>query len=117
MSGCVFCSILAGDEPATIVRRGVHTLTIVPLNPVTEGHVITIPYAHVRYSTSDPKVTADTFGEAAVYAAVNNIGPHNLIVNSGAEATQSVFHLHVHVVPRRKNDGLALPWYSGKSKH
>lgn len=113
---CVFCKITSGDEPAQIVRRGIHSLTIVPLNPVTKGHVIVIPHTHVNDATQDPHVTANTMGDAAVYAQANNVGPCNFITSVGREATQSVFHLHIHVVPRKDNDGLALPWYSGKTR-
>ena len=113
---CPFCEITAGNAPAQIVRRGTHSLTIVPLNPVTEGHVITIPYVHVSGATVDPHATANTMADAAVHAEVQNVGPCNFIINNGREATQSVFHLHIHTVPRRENDGLALPWYSGRDR-
>lgn len=114
MSDCIFCQITRGDAPAQIVRRGTHSLTIVPLDPVTEGHVITIPYTHVSGATVDPHVTANTMADAVVHAEVQNVGPCNFIINNGREATQSVFHLHIHTVPRHENDGLALPWYSGR---
>lgn len=116
MSDCIFCQIVGGVAPAQIVQRGTHSLTIVPLNPVTAGHVITIPYAHVPNATTEPRVTANTMGDAAVHAKVQDVGPCNFIINNGREATQSVFHLHIHTVPRRENDGLALPWYSGKDR-
>lgn len=106
MSACVFCDIEAGDLPATIVREWPRALAIVPLNPVTEGHVLVIPRQHVRDATSDPHVTAVTMGCAAELATA----PCNIITSAGVEATQSVFHLHVHVVPRRPGDGLHLPW-------
>lgn len=119
MSDCIFCKITRFEEPAEIVRRGAHSLTIVPLSPVVEGHVITIPYQHVSGFDIDPRVSTVTMADVATYAQVNKadgLPDYNIIVNNGPDATQSVFHLHVHLVPRQRNDGLALPWYSGKSK-
>lgn len=112
MADCVFCRIVAGSEPATVVRRWSDAIAIVPLNPVVAGHVLVIPIRHVQDYLEDPAVTG------MVAARASEIAPHpsNLITSAGAEATQSVYHLHVHVVPRRENDGLALPWYSGKRR-
>lgn len=105
---CVFCRIITGEEPATIVRRGRDAVAFAPLNPVTDGHVLVVPTVHVRDALQDPAVTAATMKAAAGLAAKS--GPCNFITSVGAEATQSVFHLHIHVVPRRAGDGLALPW-------
>lgn len=111
---CVFCHIVAGSEPAEVVRRGHDAIAIVPLQPVTPGHLLVLPVFHVADFTEKPSVSA-----AAMHLAANvahDMGPCNLITSKGREATQSVFHLHLHLVPRRENDGLALPWYSGKTK-
>lgn len=107
---CVFCAIVAGDAPATVVRRWSDAIAIVPLGPVVDGHVLVIPTAHVRDALEDPEVTAAVARRAA------EIAPHpcNLIANVGPEATQTVWHLHWHVVPRADGDGLALPWSGGR---
>jgi len=106
---CPFCQIAAGNAPATIVREWDNALAIVPLNPVVDGHVLVIPKAHVRNFTDVPWLTAQIAERAAELAKP----PCNLITSAGPEATQSVFHLHWHIVPRAEGDGLALPWYSG----
>lgn len=113
MTNCPFCEIIAGREPATIVHDWPETLAIVPLNPVVEGHVLVIPKTHVVDFTEGAYVSAMTMHRAAELA--ENSGPMNLITSKGRAATQSVFHLHLHLVPRTDNDGLALPWYSGRS--
>lgn len=105
---CVFCRIVAGDEPAQVVRRTHETIVIVPLGPVTVGHLLVIPTEHVADFTERPSVSAEVMHVAANIA--HDIGPCNLITSKGIEATQSVFHLHVHLVPRAENDGLMLPW-------
>lgn len=110
MSTCPFCEIVAGTAPATFVRRWPDAVAIVPLGPVVDGHVLVIPTAHVADATEDPVVSAAVMARAAEIATP----PCNLITSAGVEATQSVFHLHVHVVPRAVDDGLALPWYSGR---
>ena len=114
---CPFCEIFAGRSPAEIVKSWLGSstpaLAIRPLNPVVPGHVIVIPGAHVPDFTSEPHVTAITTALAAQLARDMG-GDMNLITSRGVAATQSVFHLHLHLVPRHAGDGLALPWYSGK---
>jgi histidine triad (HIT) family protein len=103
---CVFCQIVAGEAPATVIREWPDAIAIVPLRPVAPGHVLVIPRTHVADATVDPDVTAVTMRRAAELA----VPPCNLITSAGRPATQTVFHLHIHVVPRRVGDGLALPW-------
>ena len=116
---CPFCEIFAGRGEAQIVRSwlgGTYPmLAIRPLEPVTPGHLLVIPSRHVPDFTSEPHVTAVTVAHAAQLAA--ELGHDmNLITSRGPAATQSVFHLHLHLVPRTAGDGLALPWYSGKGR-
>jgi histidine triad (HIT) family protein len=103
---CVFCAILDGVAPATIVKEWAHTIAIVPRNPVTPGHVLVIPRVHVADAVADPYIAAQVMGCAAAFAH----RPCNIITSAGEEATQTVGHLHVHIVPRTAGDGLTLPW-------
>jgi histidine triad (HIT) family protein len=112
---CPFCKIVAGTAPATIVREWPETLAIVPLDRVVEGHLLVIPKQHVQDFTTDWWISARTMSRASELAAETE-QPMNVITSRGREATQSVFHLHLHLVPRAENDGLALPWYSGRSR-
>ena len=113
---CPFCEILAGRAPATFVEEWSETIAIVPLNPVVDGHTLVIPKLHVSDFADDPDVTAATARRAAQLCRDLNLVHANLITSRGREATQSVFHLHLHLVPRAEDDGLALPWHSGKGK-
>lgn len=110
--GCPFCAIIAGDAPATVVRRWPDAIAIVPLNPIVTGHLLVIPTKHVRDVAENRSVTASTAARVAELVW----GSCNVITSRGQAATQSVFHLHWHIVPRSENDGVALPWYSGRSK-
>ncbi|MFE2967545.1 HIT family protein [Streptomyces sp. NPDC059340] len=112
---CPFCEIVAGRAPATIIRAWPKVLAIVPLNPVVEGHILVIPKLHVRDFVEAPMTAAETMRRASDLAADLDC-PMNLITSKGREATQSVFHLHLHLVPRAEGDGLALPWYSGRRR-
>jgi len=106
---CTFCSIAAGTAPAVIVREWADALAIRPRSGgVTEGHVMVLPRVHVEDAGTDPDVTAVVMRRAAELMAERPAA--NLITSKGREATQSVFHLHVHVVPRAAGDGLPLPW-------
>jgi histidine triad (HIT) family protein len=103
---CVFCRIVDGTEPVRNERRWADTMAFEPLNPVTPGHLLVIPTRHVRDFTEDPYISGRVMRRAAEIA----VPPCNLITSAGEEATQSVMHLHVHIVPRSAGDGLALPW-------
>jgi len=106
---CIFCRIASGRAEATVVRDWDDALAIVPLAPVTDGHLLVLPRTHVPDATSDPAVTANTMLRAAELAAAIG-GALNLITSVGAEATQTVWHLHIHYLPREAGDGLPLPW-------
>lgn len=100
---CVFCKKFDGlDEE-------IQHLDFEPLDPTTPGHWLVIPRQHVSDFTEWPMVTASTMFRAAVIAQERG-GDFNLITSKGKAATQSVFHLHVHLVPRKEGDGLKLPW-------
>lgn len=103
---CVFCKILRGDAHAEVVAEWPEAIAFVPLNPVTPGHVLVVPRQHVADAMTDPAVTGATMHRAAELAR----RPCNIITSAGAEATQTVFHLHIHIVPRKESDGLCLPW-------
>lgn len=104
---CPFCKIIKGAN-ADVIYRGPRAWVIRPLNPVTEGHLLVISKTHVMDYAERPKVTAEVVKVAARF------GPYqsNLITSFGDLATQTVYHLHFHIVPRRRDDGLALPWTS-----
>jgi histidine triad (HIT) family protein len=105
---CVFCRIVCGDAPADVVQRWDDATAFVPLNPVTPGHLLVIPNEHVQDAIQDPAVTAQAMYRAAGLA--HRHAPCNLITSVGGLATQTIYHLHIHIVPRRHRDGLKLPW-------
>lgn len=80
-----------------------------PLNPVTKGHLLVVPRVHIKDFTEYSDVGTKTFIVASQIAEEKG-GAFNLITSKGIEATQTVNHLHLHLVPRRKNDNLHLPW-------
>lgn len=81
-----------------------------PLGPVVPGHLLVVPAIHVGDATEDPLVTSMAAGVAARVA--QRYRSANLITSIGLPATQTITHLHWHVVPRRDGDQLALPWGS-----
>jgi len=104
MADCPFCGY-AG--PNDVLEETGDSYVIQPLNPVTKGHLLVIPPAH------DPGPDEIGYAFADAYALARRGGPFNLILSFGREATQTVEHPHIHVVPRRVGDGLALPWGGG----
>ena len=105
---CPFCAIIHGDAPAEWITSWPDAIAIIPLDPVVPGHVLVIPRAHVADASVDPLVTGMAAARAAELAGDD--GHFNLITSAGEDATQTVPHLHWHLVPREAGDGLALPW-------
>src|SRR5258708_25057224 len=108
MSGaCVFCKrIKAGEyDYGTAV-----SVAFQPLLPVTPGHFLVVPREHVSDALESPHRASQAMRFAAALANEMGLKAANFITSAGKDATQTVFHLHIHVVPRRPGDGLALPW-------
>ena len=112
---CLFCKIVAGEIPATIVAETERTIAFMDINPATRGHALVIPRAHARdvheIGAADLEEVAATAQQVAA-AAVQRLGADgvNLLNSNGPAAWQTVFHFHMHVIPRYAGDPLRLPW-------
>jgi histidine triad (HIT) family protein len=113
--GCIFCAIASGDGPARIVGSDERTVAFMDINPATRGHALVIPRAHSRdlLDIGDEDLAA-TFAAARRLARRmhETISPDgiNILNSCGRAAWQTVFHFHLHVVPRYEGDPLELPW-------
>lgn len=114
MNDCLFCRIVDGTEPASIVERTSSTLTFLDLYGVREGHALVIPRRHaVRLEELAPAERRALFDAVARVQAAQRIAGLRadgctLLVNDGPAAGQHVPHVHVHVVPRSRGDTLAV---------
>lgn len=108
ITDCVFCDYKPAP-PAELMHEWYDTLLIKPLRPIVPGHRLIVPREHVADAAEDPFITAATMARAAEYAKGRR-DDFNLITSAGRAATQTVFHFHVHYVPRQVGDGLLLPW-------
>ena len=111
---CIFCSIVAGDIPAIKVYEDAGTLSFMDINPGNPGHLLVIPKQHYRNIFDIPAETAGKIMEvgaklAGVIKDVLNPDGLNLFQSSEAAAFQSVFHFHLHLLPRWEGDSLLLP--------
>ncbi len=112
---CIFCGIIAGDVPSTRVDEDERTVAFLDIAPATRGHTLVVPRAHARDLLEIPpedlaacaataQRVAGRMGERLGAAGVN------LLNSCGPAAWQTVFHFHVHVIPRYADDPLRLPW-------
>ncbi len=112
---CLFCKIVAGEIPATLVAEGDRTIAFMDINPATRGHALVIPRAHAsdihEIDTEDLEAVAAMAQELAG-RAIERLGADgvNLLNSNGPAAWQTVFHFHMHVIPRYAGDPLRLPW-------
>jgi histidine triad (HIT) family protein len=112
---CLFCKIVAGEIPATIIAQDERTIAFMDINPATRGHALVIPRAHARdvheLDTEDLEAVAAVAQRIAAKARENLSADGVTLLNSnGAAAWQTVFHFHMHVIPRYEGDPLKLPW-------
>ena len=118
-SDCIFCRIVAGELPATIIREDERTVAFMDINPATRGHALVVPRRHVRdlleIGREDLTATLAAAQELA-QRAVDRLGAAgvNLLNSCGEAAWQTVFHFHIHVIPRYEGDPLRLPWVPGE---
>jgi histidine triad (HIT) family protein len=115
---CLFCRILAGELPAHIVDEDEHTVSFMDINPATRGHALVIPRRHGTdlYDTAPEDVAASAIAaQRLALLARDRLGADgvNLLNACRSAAWQSVFHFHVHVIPRYDDDPLRLPWVPG----
>lgn len=113
--GCDFCEIVAKDEPARVVLRTKDVVAFFPTHPATLGHTLVIPTSHLADIWELDESTATRLSLAALKVARAircGLRPDglNIIQSNGSAATQSVFHLHVHVVPRWVDDAMGPIW-------
>jgi histidine triad (HIT) family protein len=107
---CIFCRIASGEIPAEIVAKDEHAVAFLDVTPLADGHTMVVPHAHV--ATIEEMAPADAAGlfrmvhqlAGPVRTAVGSAGS-TIGINNGAATGQTIPHVHVHIVPRRADDG------------
>ncbi len=110
---CIFCKIIKGEIPSHKIYGDEHTFAFLDINPISNGHTLVIPKHHhenlLTASEEDTALVAKTVKKIAnAVKKTFNADGVNILQANGTAAGQSVFHYHVHVVPRMENDGLHL---------
>lgn len=109
MTDCLFCKIASGQAPAEVVLETDDLVGFLDLRPVFKGHVLLVPREHVVTLPDLPAALRDPFlaaGQRLASAMVDGLGAQGSFVALNNTVSQSVPHLHLHVVPRTKGDGL-----------
>lgn len=123
MSDCIFCDIISGKLPSSVVYQDARCSAFMDIQPVNTGHILVIPNSHAtRLADLDEDIGADLFRVAQrIAAALRMSGLKcegvNLFLADGVAAGQEVFHVHLHVFPRHRGDGFGLkfpPGYADK---
>ncbi len=112
MSACLFCQIAAGERPAAIVHRGDGVIAFRDIHPQAPTHILIVPTKHIEsvshLESSDVDLMGRLITTAKEIAAQEGLAGYRLVINTGREAGQSVFHLHVHVL-----GGRSMHWPPG----
>lgn len=113
--GCIFCEIVAGAMPAEVVDADERTVAFLDVSPATPGHALVIPRAHAAdlYEISNEDLAATIQAAKRLAERMRSalgLAGVNLLNSCGENAWQTVFHFHIHVVPRYADDPLKLPW-------
>jgi len=112
---CLFCSIVGGDVPAQVVDSDEHTLAFMDINPATRGHALVVPREHSEDLTTigDADLERTFLAARRLAKRIDEVlepDGFNILNSCRPAAWQTVFHFHVHVVPRYDDDPLKLPW-------
>ena len=115
---CIFCKVVAGEIPGEQIDSDDRTMTVLDINPATRGHAVVITRAHVAdlFEVDDENLLAAMRAARRVaerMRATLQPAGFNILHNIGRAAWQSIFHFHVHVIPRYEDDPLQLPWVPG----
>lgn len=115
---CIFCKILAGDIPSTTVYEDESFKAILDVSPAARGHVIILPKNHAPNIFELPdedasKIMIVAKKIASALKAAYQCDGVNILQNNGEAAGQTVFHLHVHVIPRFEGDTVDIGWVNG----
>ena len=116
MDDCIFCKIVAGELPSIRVYEDERVIAIMDINPATRGHALVIPREHATDLLEIESEDLDACARTAKLLAARvkeRLGADgvNLLNSCGQAAWQTVFHFHVHVIPRYAGDPLRLPWH------
>ena len=113
-AGCIFCDIIGGRGPASVVYSDESVVALLDIRPLNTGHLLVIPRAHAAYLADlDPALGGHMFAVAQrMAAALRRSGLPcdgvNLFLADGEAAFQEVFHVHLHVIPRTPGDGFRI---------
>lgn len=109
----MFCDIVAGDASAKILDEGREYVAFEPINPFLSGHTLFVPRTHVEGPAESPALTGRITEQAVNYAKANAYSQFNVVMSEGRAATQTVRHLHVHLLPRWDDDDFyeGWPWH------
>ena len=117
---CIFCKIANGEIPSTTLYEDEDFRVILDLGPATRGHALLLPKEHYKNLFElDDEIASKVLGIAkkvgAKMAKALHADGFNLVQNNGEPAGQTVFHFHMHLVPRYKDDHAGILWESGKT--
>ena len=118
MNDCLFCGIVAGDVPGQVVDSDERTVAFMDINPATRGHALVVPRAHSAdlLEITDEDLEATTVAARRLVRQMDEtLKPDGFNVLNACRpaAWQTVFHFHLHVIPRYEDDPLKLPWVPG----
>jgi histidine triad (HIT) family protein len=112
---CLFCGIVAGSIPSERIDENERTVAFMDINPATRGHALVVPRVHSKnlLEISEEDLTATMLAARRLARRMTDVldaDGVDLLNACGEAAWQTVFHFHVHVVPRYEDDPLKLPW-------
>lgn len=120
-SNCIFCKIISGEIPSSTIYEDDYFKVILDISPASKGHAIIIPKIHVENIFE-----LDEFYASKIFVVATKVAKamkdelqcdgFNILQNNGKIAGQSVFHFHMHLIPRYKEDNVTIKWCLGEYK-